>query len=75
MVSANGKEIYPDENGVYTIPAGEERVQINCYPIPTVTSADQDICAYCGKVHPSTVWDFLSAMLHNLFMLIKNIGR
>ena len=75
MVSANGKEIYPDENGVYTIPAGEERVQINCYPIPTVTSADQDICAYCGKVHPSTVWGFLSAMLHNLFMLIKNIGR
>ena len=75
MVSANGKEIHPDENGVYTIPAGEERVQINCYPIPTVTSADQDICAYCGKVHPSTVWGFLSAMLHNLFMLIKNIGK
>jgi hypothetical protein len=74
IVSANGKEIKPDENGVYTIPAGEEKVQINCDPIVTATSDGQEICEYCGKVHPSTVWGFLTAMIHRLFSFIKKMG-
>ena len=74
IVSANGKEIKPDENGVYTIPPGEEKVQINCDPIVTATSDGQELCEYCGKVHPSTVWGFLVGMMHRLFAYIKKIG-
>ena len=75
VVSANGKEIKPDANGNYTIPAGTDRVQINCDPISTAATDGQDVCEYCGKIHPSTVWGFLIGMVHRLFAFFKNMGR
>ena len=49
-------------------------MQINSDPIVTATYDGQELCEYCGKVHPSTVWGFLTGMIHRLFAYIKKIG-
>ena len=74
IVSANGYELLPDANGVYTIPAGTERVVINCEPINTAAGS-HNVCEYCGKVHTNNVFGFLMSMLHSLFLFFKNMGK
>ena len=75
IVSVNGKELTPDANGVYTIPAGSDRVVINCEPINT-PAENHDVCGYCGKVHPNNVFGFLISMMHSMFMFFRSFfGR
>ena len=74
IVTANGRELLPDANGVYTIPAVSEHVVVNCEPINT-GAGQHDVCKYCGKVHPNNVLGFMIAMIHKLFGFFKNLGR
>ena len=80
IVSANGVELKPNADGSYTIPAGSERVVINCNPVQPETPAQEGqlqsgkVCAYCGNVHTNNLRGFLVGMLHSLFVFFKNLG-
>ena len=77
IVSANGKELKPDANGVYTLPGGTDFVIVNCDPVgATATGSDGEThsgtCPFCGKIHPSSFWGRIVALVHTIFYFFKN---
>ena len=76
VVSLNGKELAPNANGSYTIPAGTDYAKINCYPAAaTVTQGEShgDTCPFCGKVHPSNIWGRIVAFVHVIFAFFQKL--
>ncbi|MBR5422745.1 MAG: hypothetical protein IK108_01930, partial [Clostridia bacterium] len=68
LVSVNGEELKPNADGSYTIPGGTDYVQINTYAVDTTaTSNSGDVCNYCGKVHPNSLWGRIVAFFHLIF--------
>ena len=80
IVSANGKELKPDANGVYTLPGGTDFVIVNCDPVgATVTGSDGETysgtCPFCGKIHPSSFWGRIVALVHTIFYFFRNLFK
>lgn len=73
IVTVNGKQIQPDAYGTYTVPAGEDYAQINCYPAPSAASSDGGVCKYCGQTHTSSLWGRLVALFHAIAYFFKHI--
>ncbi len=78
IVTVNGVEIRPDANGVYTIPAGEDYVKINCNAVNTPDpeqgeSHGDGTCKLCGKVHPNNLWGRLIALFHAIVYFFKTL--
>ena len=81
IVSLNGVELQPNYDGTYTIPAGTDYAKINCYPKATASSSGSEsgsgnaVCAYCGEVHPNSLWGRLMAIFHAIFLFFKNLFK
>ena len=85
-VSVNGNELAPNADGSYTIPGGTDFVLVNAYPAsssltPSVTPSDNvsindnDVCGFCGKVHPNSLWGRIVAFFHLIFLFFRNIFK
>ena len=76
LVSMNGEELKPNADGSYTIPGGTDYVQINTYAVDTTaTSNSGDVCNYCGKVHPNSLWGRIVAFFHLIFWFFQRLFR
>ncbi len=77
-VYINGKEATPDENGSYTLPAGSTYDTVTFAARPTATDGGSQqsgsgVCAYCGQVHPNTLWGRIIALFHAIFAFFKSL--
>lgn len=64
QVYINGVEATPDENGVYTIPAGSHADTVS---IAGATEHYERVaCSYCGEMHDGTLWGRLIALIHQI---------
>ena len=59
----NGAEATPDENGVYTIPAGSYADTVS---IAGAKHYDRVACSCCGEMHDGTVWGRLLAFIRQI---------
>ena len=77
LVSLNGEELKPNADGSYTIPGGTGYVQINTYATSTPASSGNsgDVCSYCGKVHPNSLWGRIVAFFHLIFWFFQRLFR
>lgn len=70
-VYINNVEATPDENGVYTIPAGSRADTV------TIAGATEHyervVCPYCGKMHDGTFWGRLIAFIHQLIVFFSRL--
>jgi hypothetical protein len=79
LVSINGKELAQNADGTSTIPGGTGYVQINAYPATqtaehnTQGESHSDVCGYCGKVHPSSLWGRIVAFFHALILFFTRL--
>ena len=64
-VYINNVEASPDENGVYTIPAGSYADTVSI--IGATEKYEPAVCDYCGKVHDGTFWGRIVAFFHMIF--------
>ena len=84
-VYINGKAATPDANGSYTLTAGSvsDTVSIsvnNGTVTPSQPGTGHDAgssgeCAYCGKVHPNTLWGRIVALFHAIFAFFRDLFK
>lgn len=72
-VYINNVEASPDENGVYTIPAGSYADTVSI--IGATEEYESGVCAYCGKVHDGTFWGRLIAFIHLILSFFTQLFR
>ena len=78
IVSLNGVELAPNADGSYTIPGGRDYVKINCFardPSVVPASSPQNVCGWCGKIHPNSLWGRIVAFFHMIFLFFRNLFR
>ncbi len=70
-VYINNKEASPDENGVYTIPAGSSYDTVSI--IGATEKYEKTVCDYCGKEHNGTFWGRLVAFIHMILAFFRQL--
>ncbi|MBQ9506189.1 MAG: hypothetical protein IJR51_03465, partial [Clostridia bacterium] len=77
IVSVNGKELKPNADGTYTLPAGTDYAIVNCDPVTVAEDGSiSNVCAYCGKIHPNSIWGRIVAFFHLIFHFFNRLfGR
>ena len=71
QVYINGAEATPDENGVYTIPAGSYADTVSI--VGATEHYERVVCSYCGEVHDGTLWGRLIAFIHQLIVFFTRL--
>lgn len=70
-VYINNVEVTPDENGIYTIPAGSAADTVSI--MGATEHYEQSTCPYCGKTHDGTLWGRLIAFIHQLIVFFTRL--
>ena len=71
QVYINGAEATPDENGVYTIPAGSYADTVSI--MGATEHYEHSACPYCGEMHDGTLWGRLIAFIHQLIVFFTRL--
>ena len=79
VVYINGAEATPDENGVYTLPAGSTYDTVSIKGVtnaaPSSGEGESGTCPYCGQTHPNTLWGRLVYLFHVIFAFFRNLFK
>lgn len=70
-VYINRVEATPDENGVYTIPAGSYADTVSI--VGATDNYVRSTCSYCGKEHDGTLWGRLVALIHQILAFFTQL--
>ena len=64
QVYINGEKATPDEDGVYTLPAGSTADTVSI--VGATEQYVKGVCPYCGREHDGTLWGRLIALIHQI---------
>lgn len=74
QVYINGEKATPDENGVYTLPAGSTADTVSI--VGATEQYVKGTCPYCGQEHDGTLWGRLVALIHQIVaFLLRLFGK
>ena len=74
QVYINGEKASPDENGVYTLPAGSTADTVSI--VGATDNYVKGTCPYCGQEHDGTLWGRLIALIHQIIaFLLRLFGK
>ena len=81
-VFVNQKELAPDADGGFTLPAGSEYVIVSITPVlseePTPSgggSASSGVCKLCGKNHNGSFWGRIVGFVHAIIWFFRNLFK
>ena len=80
-VFVNQKELAPDADGGFTLPAGTEYVIVSVTPVlseeptPSGGGSSSGLCKLCGKDHSGSFWGRIVGFVHSIIWFFRNLFK